>query len=108
MYELARIQALTEQPGTVKLWTEKCRKNAASLTLDPSDVGEMIRELTKNDYRDSEWCDNGKNSWAACDAYRLVRSEFLANTGKRFRMEYFLKFAESKTGKLVLMVSCHT
>lgn len=108
LYELAKIQALTEQPDTVKFWTEKCRKNAADLTLDPTDVGEMIRELTNNDYRDSEWCDNGKNSWAACDAYRLVRNEFLANTGKKFRIEYFLKFAKSKTGNLVLMVSCHT
>lgn len=108
LYELAKIQALTEQPDTINLWTAKCRRDAANLTLDTSDIGELIRELTNDDYRDSEWCDNGKNSWTACDAYRLVRSEFLENAGKWFRMVYFLKFAESKTGKLVLMVSIHT
>lgn len=108
LYELAKIQALTELPDTINLWTAKCRRDAANLTLDTSDIGELIRELKKEDYRDSEWCDNGKNSWAACDAYRLVRSEFIEAAGKSFRMEYFLKFAESKTGKLVLMVSCHT
>ncbi len=108
LYELAKIQALTEQPDTVKLWTEKCRRDVANLLLDPSGVGELIRELTENNYRNSEWCDNGKNAWAACDDYKLVRSEFLERAGKWFRMEYFLKFAESKTGKLVLVVSCHT
>lgn len=108
MYELAKIQALTEQPGTVNIWTEKCRRDAANLTLNTSDLGKMIRELTNNDYRDSEWCDNGKDFWAACDAYTLMRSEFNEYAGKWFRNKYFLKFAESKTGKLVLMVSCHT
>ena len=108
VYELARIQELTKQPDTVKLWTEKCRRDAANLTLDTGDLGEMIRVLTNNDYRDSEWCDNGKGFWAACDAYKLVRNEFIEAAGKSFRMEYFLKFAESRTGKLVLMVSCHT
>lgn len=108
LYELARIQALTEQPDTMKLWTGKCRRDAANLTLDASDLGGMIRELTGNDYRDSEWCDNGKGFWAACDAYTLKRSEFVERAGKWFSIVYFLKFAESKTGKLVLMVSCHT
>jgi hypothetical protein len=108
LYELAKIQALTEQPDAVNLWTAKCIKDAAKLALDPSDLGGLIRELANNDYHDSEWCDNGKNFWAACDAYTLTRSEFNDYAGKSFRIVYFLKFAESKTGKLVLVVSCHT
>lgn len=108
LYALAKIQALTEQPDAVNFWTAKCIKNAAELALDPSDLGGLIRELANNDYRDSEWCDNGKNFWAACDAYTLTRREFNDYAGKSFRVVYFLKFAESKTGKLVLVVSCHT
>ena len=108
LYALARIQALTELSDSVKFWTKSCRRRAANLTLDPTDVGNMIRELKEQDYRDSEWCDNGKSYWAACDAYTLIRNEYLENAGKWFRMEYFLKFAESRTGKLVLIVSCHT
>lgn len=108
LYELAKIQAMTEQPDTVKLWTAKCRRDAANLALDPSGLGELVRELANSDYRDSEWCDNGKDSWVACDAYTLTRSEFNEYAGKWFRVVYFLKFAESKTGKLVLVVSCHT
>lgn len=108
LYALARIQMLTELPNSVQFWTAKCRRDAANLTLAPADVGSMIRELNERDYRDSEWCENGKGFWAACDAYNLTRSEYLEHAGKWFRMEYFLKFAESRTGKLVLIVSCHT
>lgn len=108
LYTLADIQALAATPGTVNLWTAKCRRDAANLTLDVTDVGVLLQELTKRDYRDSEWCDNGKGAWAACDAYNLRRNEYVETAGKTFRMEYFLKFALSKAGKLVLMVSCHT
>ena len=108
LYSLTEIQTLTEQPGCVQFWTSKCRRDAANLSLSPADVGGMIRELKARDYRDSEWCDNGKGFWAACDAYSLARNEYLENVGKWFRMEYFLKFAKNKTGELVLIVSCHT
>ncbi len=108
LYKLAEIQTVAAAPGAVQLWTAKCRRDAANLTLDAADVGTMLQELTGRDYRDSEWCDNGKGAWAACDAYTLRRLEYLESASKSFRMEYFLKFALSKTGKLVLMVSCHT
>ncbi|MBL8399538.1 MAG: hypothetical protein JNL00_00575 [Candidatus Accumulibacter sp.] len=105
---MGEIQALAATPDAVKLWTGKCRRDVANLTLDAADVGALLQELTERDYRDSEWCDNGKGAWAACDAYNLRRNEYVETAGKTFRMEYFLKFALSKTGKLVLMVSCHT
>ncbi len=108
LYKLAEIQALAATPDAVYLWTGKCRRDVANLTLDAAAVGALLQELTARDYRDSEWCDNGKGAWAACDAYNLRRNEYVETAGKTFRMEYFLKFAVSKTGKLVLMVSCHT
>lgn len=108
LYRLTEIQALAATSDAVNLWTAKCRRDVANLALDAADVGVMLQELTERDYRDSEWCDNGKGAWAACDAYTLRRLEYLESAGKSFRMEYFLKFALSKTGKLVLMVSCHT
>jgi hypothetical protein len=108
LYDLTRIKALTELPDAVNLWTAKARRDVANLALDPAEVGAMIRQLREDDYRDSEWCSNGKGALAACDAYVLKRSEYIEHAHKSFRMEYFLKFAESKTGKLVLIVSCHT
>ena len=107
LYDLARVKVLTELPDAVNLWTAKARRDVANLAMAPADVGGMIRQLTERDYRDSEWCDNGK-SYAACDAYALKRSEYIEHAGKWFPMEYFVKFAESKTGRLVLIVSCHT
>jgi hypothetical protein len=108
LYGLAEIQALSAQPDSVKLWTRRCVDKAADLGLDAAGVGGLIRELSKQDYRDSEWCENGKGGVAACDAYTLSRLEHVEAANKSYRIEYFLKFALSKTGTLVLMVSCHT
>lgn len=108
LYGLSEVQALTHRASAVSLWTQKCRRDVANLGFDTADVGELIRELTDQDYRDSEWCENGRNAWAACDAYTLCRPEFLEKVGKSLPMEYYLKFALSKTGTLLLMVSCHT
>lgn len=108
LYDLAEIQALSAQPDSVKLWTRRCIDKAADLGFDAAGVGGLIRELSKQDYRDSEWCENGKGGVAASDAYMLQRIERIEAANKSYRIEYFLKFALSQTGKLVLMVSCHT
>lgn len=108
LYPLARIQALAETPDGVFLWTRKCGRDVSNLGWDTADVADRILELREKDYRDSEWCENGKGRWAACDAYSLRRTEYQEYVGKNISVEYFLKFAESKTGKLVLIISCHT
>lgn len=108
LYGLSVVQALTLEAGSLKFWTRDCRQDAANLGFETTDVGELIRGLTDRDYRDSEWCENGRGAWAACDAYTLRRLEFLEKAGKSFPMEYYLKFALSKSGTLLLMVSCHT
>jgi hypothetical protein len=63
--------------------------------------------LRTNDYIDSEWCENGKGAIAACDAYSVRLIEKAPATGQPLQMEYFLKFAISKTGTVLLLVSCH-
>ena len=67
----------------------------------------LLGHLRPADYRDSEWCTNGRNALAACDAYALRRVEWVAAAGKEMGVEYFVKFAVGKTGQLVLLVSCH-
>lgn len=108
LYELALIQRVAGQDDRVQFWTRGCIKDAASLQLDTLDVAALLQELKRQDYRDSEWCSNGKGTWAACDAYVLRRSEWMAAAHKTMWIDYFLKFALSKTGALLLMVSCHT
>jgi hypothetical protein len=70
-------------------------------------VAGLIQCLKASDYIDSEWCENGRNAMAACDAYSIRRLEVIPPTGKAMPVGYFLKFAIGKTGRLVLMVSCH-
>jgi hypothetical protein len=107
LYVLAEIQAISAQAGAVVLWTRNCIKDAADLGLDTDDVGGLLQELVAGSYRGSEWCENGKAGWVAADAYTLKRQEFIEAAGKWMSIEYYLKFAKGKTGKLVLMVSCH-
>lgn len=108
LYELARVQALVEDEEQLYLWTTKCIKDVQSLfDSDLQRVAELVRCLKASDYIDSEWCDNGKGALAACDAYGIRRVETVPVSGKRMTIEYFVKFAIGKTGRLVLMVSCH-
>ena len=108
LYDLAKLQALAKEDGSLKLWTDKCRKDVRKWFDDDFEhVVALIVALRAADYIDSEWCLNGKDAMAACDAYSLSLMEPVAGISKPVRTEYFLKFAESKTGALVLLVSCH-
>lgn len=108
LYDLAKLQALANEDGALKLWTDKCRKDVRKWFDDDFErVVALIGALRAADYIDSEWCENGKGAMAACDAYSLGVMEAVAGINKPIRTEYFLKFAESKTGALVLLVSCH-
>lgn len=108
LYELARVQALVVAPDRLQTWTQKCRKDVRKWFDDDLErVVALIKGLTPGDYIDSEWCENGKGAVAACDAYSLRVTEEAPATGRPVYMEYFLKFGVSKTGALVLIVSCH-
>ena len=108
LYDLARVQAIVEDENRLFSWTEKCRKDVFKLFDDGlAEVAGLIQCLKDSDYIDSEWCENGKNAVAACDAYSIRRMEVIAATGRAMAVEYFLKFAIGKTGNLVLLVSCH-
>lgn len=108
LYDLARVQALVKDENTVSLWTRKCQQDVHKLfDSDLERVAELIQALQEVGYVDSEWCENGKGAWAACDAYRVRRLETIPATGKSETIEYFVKFAVGKTGRLLLLVSCH-
>lgn len=108
LYDLSRVQKLVANPDAIQLATRACVKDVDALfASDLESVAELIEALGSDDYRDSEWCESGKASVIACDAYQVRRSEQLAGQAKRVTVEYFLKFAVGKTGQLVLLVSCH-
>ena len=107
LYNLVRVQAFAKQADCVKLLTEKCRNDVHNLGWGEDDVAKLLLNLTTANYKDSEWCDNGKGAWAACDAYTIRRREWVEAARKELTLDYFLKFAIGKTGSLVLMLSCH-
>lgn len=108
LYALERVQALAGNGQRIKAVTQKCLQDVETLFAgEYDDVASLIRAIRPHDYRDSEWCDCGKGSVAACDAYVVHRVEVAPGSGQQVSVTYFLKFAISKTGQLVLMVSCH-
>lgn len=106
LYDLAQVQGIVQLRGRVRFWTRKSAFDAKELSLEAEGVGQFLLALRADHYRDSEWCTDGR-AWAACDSYVLLRKEWVPSAGKAMLMEYFLKFAVSKSGTLVLMVSCH-
>ena len=107
LYDLARVQRLATAGG-LNTWTDRCDKAVYELFAgDLEAVAGLLGHLRPADYRDSEWCTNGRNALAACDAYALRSLEWVASAGKEMGVEYFVKFAVGKAGQLVLLVSCH-
>jgi len=108
LYELARVRGLCQQGNGIVLWTRRCINKVADLGWTTRDVAELIDDLASHGtYIDSEWCDNGRNAWAAADAYKVARKEWIAYAHKDMLIEYFIKFAIGKQGNVVLTVSCH-
>jgi len=106
IYALEEVRALVAVEGGLRFWTRKSALHARDLDVDAEDVAQWLLELTDKDFRNSEWCSDGR-AWAACDAYVLRREEWVPTARKHMTIDYFLKFAIAKAGTLVLMASCH-
>lgn len=110
LYDGQEVLTLLEVGAQVLIpWTRKCEADLQRFSMDHDDALALIREaITHGKYRDSEWCEQKPSGpWAACDAYQLHRQEWVEKAHKYFSYEYYVKFAIGKTGKLLLLVSCH-
>lgn len=107
LYDLARVKAITKDGTGLVLWTKDCVKDVRELGWDHGDVIHLIQRLRDADYIDSEWCENGKGAWAACDAYAIHVLEWVPTADKDMRVQYFVKLAINKLGTMVLTISCH-
>lgn len=94
---------------SIQTWTRKCTEDVQYWGLDADDLYELLEiAVQRGRYRDSEWCiQQPGGPWAACDSYSIVRREQIPNIQKEMDIEYFLKFAISKNGNLLLIASCH-
>lgn len=109
LYPAAEVLVLLEREQ-LNLWTRKCQRDVTyNLNLDIAGAAEIVRDaLTHGQYIDSEWCvQNPSGPIAACDAYKLKTRYFNEAAKKELSCEYYVKFAIAKSGKLLLLVSCH-
>lgn len=108
LYPAADVLALLRR-GVVAtcLFTEDCRTDVALEGWSLQDVFRLIEEAVQyGTYKNSQWCRQGVTEQvvpcAPCDAYSVR----FRNIENRFT-NYYVKFAIAKTGKLMLVFSCH-
>ena len=108
LYPVADVLALLKKGVSATcLYTEDCVADVAKEGLSLREVLPFVEEaLQHGRYKNSQWCRQGMSArtvpCAPCDAY-TVRYR---TPQKRVRT-YYVKFAISKPGHLVLMFSFH-
>ena len=103
------LELLANDSSHVIPWTEKCIKDVQKWELDGDDLRELAELAIRNGrFKGAEWCkQKPQGPWAACDAYSVIRREWIAAAHREMDMEYYIKFAISKTGNILLLASCH-
>lgn len=101
---------LSKGVAAINLWTYDCNDDVViKLGWDMQDVLRLIDlAMEKGIFKGSEWChQSGDGPIAPCDAYCVSRKEWIKTAYKEMNITYFVKFAISKTGMLMLVASCH-
>ena len=110
LYKIEDVLKILESEGNTTIpWTRKCTQDIEKLALDIDDISDLLKKtIIQGQYLNSEWCvQKPTGPWAACDSYRLQREEWMEYAHKYISCNYYVKFAIGKTGKILLLVSCH-
>ena len=107
LYSLEAIKEIAKKPNAVFLWTEKSQQHVADMNLDTDGVANLIQTIKDSEYRDSEWCENGKGCIAGCDSYGFIRREYCEAAQKMLDFDYYFKLGINKTNSVILIASCH-
>jgi hypothetical protein len=108
IYDTAELLKLAEAEN-VQLWSNGARLDAAKWSLDISDISKLIvAAMKRGRFLGVEWCESKPGGpWAACEAWVITQREWVAAAGKDMDFTYYLKFAISRTGSILLMASNH-
>lgn len=108
IYDPDEVLALV-RAESARFWTRRAGRDAAKWSLDISDVSELIAAAIRGGrFLRAEWCQQRPDGpWAACDSWTVTRSEWIEYAGKFIDTTYYLKFAISRTGTVLLIVSNH-
>ena len=108
LYPPEEVIAMATNADSIRPSTRKCLKDMQSLGLDNSSLATLvIMAVQVGCYRGSMWCKLKERSIAACDEYVVVDSTWSEAASKELDCTFYIKFAISRTGKLLLLVSCH-
>lgn len=99
-----------DEPPLIQYFTKRCRNHVTGLGWDMEDlISFLIESLQQGKYLGSEWCNGSCDRHiAACDSYVYRRKGIWRESTKSYVEEdTYTKFAISKSGALMLLVSCH-
>lgn len=108
VYPVVQVLDLAEKTA-LQFWSKGSALDAQKWKIDTNDASSLVVQAIKTgQYLASEWCQQRPHGpWAMCDAYKVTRYDWIENAGKNMLVSYYLKFAISKTGQLLLMASNH-
>lgn len=93
----------------VNFWSRGAVADQQKWKISAEDAADLVHAaLHTGRYLGAEWCVQKPNGpWAACDAYVVSRVEWNPYASKDLTVTYYLKYAISKTGQVLLMASNH-
>jgi hypothetical protein len=97
------------QSESIQFWSRGAIRDQRKWSLDVEYAGRLVCEaLRQGRYKDSEWCEQKPHGpWTACDSYVVKRAEWIEQTGRYMELTWYVKFAISKAGTCLLMISNH-
>lgn len=111
LYPAEEVLSLLREHGgaAIRPITARCIRDVQSLGLGHEDLCDLVVAAVRSGrFIGAKWCAQGaRGPWAACDAYQVTRLETVGRAGQEMRMDYYVKFAISCTGAVLLVVSCH-
>jgi hypothetical protein len=113
LYDKESVMKILHELGadSINVVTRRANSHIRKYDLDIDDgVLKLLKlALKSGDYLNSQWCEHGKgNTWSACDAYSVMESKWNEYMYDYLETKWYIKFAIGKTGKLILIVSCHS
>ena len=108
LYPKREVLALLS-PTAVNFWSRGAVADQQKWKINAQDARDLVQAaLHTGRYLGAEWCvQKADGPWAACDAYVVSRLEWNPHAHKDLTVTYYLKYAISKTGQVLLMASSH-
>jgi hypothetical protein len=108
LYPAHEVAVLAEQSALI-FWTRGAVEDSQKWKIDVADASSLLTAaLRSGRFLGAEWCkQKSSGPWAACDAYPVTRREWRQAAHRDVECTYYIKFAVSKTGQVLLMASNH-